>query len=104
MKKLNFFLIIMLTVLLCTVLLLIQNNEQVTVKFLVFQFITTLGVFGFTLLVSGLLIMWIITLFVHYRELSKYKQLLKEKDEEIKNLEEKITVQQKPLENNSEQK
>lgn len=104
MKKLNFFLIIMLIVLLCTVLLLIQNNEQVTVKFLVFQFITTLGVFGFTLLVSGLLIMWIITLFVHYRELSKYKQLLKEKDEEIKNLEEKITAQQKPLENNSEQK
>jgi uncharacterized membrane protein YciS (DUF1049 family) len=87
MKRLNAFLILMLVILLCVVLLIAQNGVQVTIKFMFWNFSTTLGLFGTILFFSGLVIMWIITLFTHYRDVSKLKKQITEKEQKIQELE-----------------
>jgi len=90
MKRINFFLVLILILLIATILLIVQNLNLINVKFLFWSFSTYLGLFGIIFLFSGVLIMWIILLITHYRELSNLRNELKEKDKTINELKEQL--------------
>mgnify|MGYP000857295404 CR=1 FL=1 len=103
MKRLNVFLILLLVILLCVVLLIAQNGVQVIIKFMFWNFSTTLGLFGTILFFSGLVIMWIITLFTHYREVAQLRKQISEQEQKIQELEKQIKEAQESETSSTEQ-
>ncbi len=103
MKRLNVFLVLLLVILLCVVLLIAQNGVQVIIKFIFWNFSTTLGLFGTILFFSGLVIMWIITLFTHYREVARLRKQISEKEQKIQELERQIKAAQESETSSTEQ-
>ncbi|BAL80872.1 lipopolysaccharide assembly protein LapA domain-containing protein [Caldisericum exile] len=83
MKKLNVFLVFILLVSLATVLLIAQNYNPTVINFFTFKFNTTVGLFGIIMLFAGVVIMWLISLIVHYREISELKRKLSDCESKI---------------------
>jgi len=88
MKKLNAFLFLILVILLGTILLIVQNLNQITIRFVTFEISTSVGLFGIIMLLAGLIIMWLISVIVHYREISNLKRKLSDCESQIKKLKE----------------
>jgi len=60
-----------------------QNIEDVTVRFLMFEWVFPQGVWEVLLFCSGAAIMWIFSIFSTFEIRSKYKKVIKSKDEII---------------------
>jgi len=88
MKKLNAFLFLILVILLATILLIVQNLNQITVRFVTFEISTSVGLFGIIMLLAGLIIMWLLSLIVHYREISNLRRKLSDCESQINKLKE----------------
>ncbi|MGB9769185.1 MAG: LapA family protein [Caldisericum sp.] len=78
MKKLNFFIVLILIILLATILLIAQNYNEIVINFLLFKFNTTVGLFGIIMFFAGAVIVWLVSLTVHYLEISNLKRKLSE--------------------------
>jgi uncharacterized membrane protein YciS (DUF1049 family) len=88
MKKLNAFLFLILVILLATILLIVQNLNQITIRFLTFEISTSAGLFGIIMLLAGFIVMWLISLIVHYREISNLRRKLSDCESQINKLKE----------------
>ena len=64
-----------------------QNIGDVTVKFIVWQWVFPQGVWEVVLFCGGAAIMWFFSLCSSFESRSKYRKKLKEKDEKIASLE-----------------
>jgi putative membrane protein len=60
-----------------------QNIEDVTVRFLVFEWVFPQGVWEVLLFCAGAAIMWVFSIFSTLEIRSKYKKVIKSKDEII---------------------
>lgn len=70
-----------------------QNIGDVTVRFLMFEWILPQGVWDVMIFACGAVLMWIFSLFSGVETRSKYKKIIREKDEKITALEkEKVTL------------
>lgn len=70
-----------------------QNIGDVTVRFLVFEWIFPQGVWDVMIFACGAVLMWIFSIFSGVETKGKYKKIIKEKDEKITALErEKVTL------------
>lgn len=102
MKKINAFIAITLIILLATVLLIVQNYNPIDIKFFTFKFATTVGVFGILMLLSGIIIMWLISLIAHYKEIHHLKNELNNLEQQIKELNEKLKTKESQIEKSQE--
>lgn len=70
-----------------------QNLGDVTVRFLIFEWVFPQGVWDVMLFACGAVLMWIFSIFSGAEIRGKYKKMIKEKDEKISALErEKVTL------------
>lgn len=70
-----------------------QNIGDVTVRFLVFEWVFPQGVWDVMIFACGAVLMWIFSIFSGVETKGKYKKIIKEKDEKITALEkEKVTL------------
>lgn len=70
-----------------------QNIGDVTVRFLVFEWVFPQGVWDVMIFACGAVLMWIFSIFSGFETKGKYKKIIREKDEKIAALEkEKVTL------------
>lgn len=92
MKKLNVFLVFLLLILILVILLLVQNNTPTELSFIIWKLNTTAGLFGIIMLISGVVLMWIIFMIIHYSEVHNLKNQIQQKNEIINQLKEEIKI------------
>ncbi len=90
MKKFSIFLTILLVILIASIVFVLQNNATVvSLKFFKWTFPTvSVGLLTIVAFFAGFVVMWIISLMIYIKSMSKYKKEIKSRDKLIKQLEE----------------